>query len=108
MTDPHGPALRLTIFVGEYDQSNHAAVCELIVRHAHDHGLAVVSVLHGIEGYGVHSRIHTQRILSLAEDLPMVVVIVDVEQRIREFLPSLDDIVAEGLAVIDHVQLSHA
>ncbi|HEY7222011.1 MAG TPA: DUF190 domain-containing protein [Micromonosporaceae bacterium] len=108
MTDPLGPALRLTIFVGEYDQSNHESVYEQAVRRAHDCGLATVSVLHGIEGYGAHSRIHTQRILSLTEDLPVVVVIVDVEQRIREFLPWLDGVVAEGLVVIDRVLLSRA
>jgi uncharacterized protein len=100
-----GPALRLTIFVGGNDQWHHKPLYTEIVHRAHRMGLAGASVIRGIEGYGASSRIHTQRLLSLAEDLPVAVIIVDVEQRIRPFLPLLDDLVTEGLVILDPVEV---
>lgn len=101
----HGPALRLTVFVGEDDQWHHRPLYHEIVRRAHDAGLAGASVLRGIEGYGASSRIHTTRLLSLSEDLPVAVLIVDTEERIRAFLPQLDELVTEGLVIIDPVEV---
>jgi hypothetical protein len=101
----HGPAYRLTIFIGESDQWNHKPLSTEIVHRAHTAGLAGASVLRGIEGYGASSRIHTSPILSLSEDLPVTVVIVDDEDRIRAFLPVLDEIVAEGLVILDPVEV---
>jgi PII-like signaling protein len=100
-----GPALRLTIFVGEDDQWHHRPLYHEIVHRAHQAGLAGASVLRGVEGYGASSRIHTTRLLSLSEDLPMTIVIVDQEDRIRAFLPQLDELVTEGLVVIDPVEV---
>jgi PII-like signaling protein len=101
----HGPALRLTVFVGEDDQWHHRPLYHEIVRRAHDAGLAGASVLRGIEGYGASSRIHTTRLLSLSEDLPIAVVIVDAEERIRAFLPQLEELVSEGLVLVDPVEV---
>jgi uncharacterized protein len=101
----HGPALRLTVFVGEDDQWHHRPLYHEIVHRAHAAGLAGASVLRGIEGYGASSRIHTTRLLSLSEDLPIAVVIVDTEQRVRAFLPELDELVTEGLVIIDPVEV---
>jgi hypothetical protein len=95
----------LTIFVGEGDQWHHKPLFTEIVHRAHHAGLAGASVLRGIEGYGASSRIHTTRLLSLSEDLPVVIVIVDTEERIRAFLPQLDDLVTEGLVIIDPVEV---
>jgi len=100
-----GPALRLTIFVGEDDQWHHKPLFTEIVHRAHARGLAGASVIRGVEGYGASSRIHTQRILSLSEDLPVAIIIVDAEERIRAFLPELDELVAEGLVIIDPVEV---
>jgi PII-like signaling protein len=100
-----GPALRLTIFLGEDDQWRHKPLYTEIVHRAHAAGLAGASVLRGIEGFGASSRIHTSRLLSLSEDLPVAIVIVDAEARIRAFLPQLDELVAEGLVIVDPVEV---
>jgi PII-like signaling protein len=100
-----GEAIRLTVFVKESDQWHHRPVYTEIVHRAHQAGLAGASVFRGIEGYGKSSTIHTSRILSLAEDLPASVIIVDTEDKIRAFLPELDELVTEGLVMIDQVQV---
>ena len=59
----------------------------------------------GIEGYGASNHLHTTRILSLSEDLPVAIVIVDTEANIRGFLPVLDELITEGLVVLDDVEV---
>jgi PII-like signaling protein len=98
-----GPAMRLTIFVGESDQWHHRPLYTEIVHRAHAAGLAGASVMRGIEGFGASSLIHTTRILSLGEDLPVAVVIVDAADRIEAFLPQLDELIDEGLVMLDPV-----
>ena len=100
-----GQAVRLTIFIGEDDMWHHKPLYHEIVHRARSAGLAGASVLRGIEGYGASSRVHTTRLLSLSQDLPIAVVIVDQEQRIRGFLPQLDELVAEGLVIVDPVEV---
>ncbi|ORT55575.1 DUF190 domain-containing protein [Streptomyces sp. CB03238] len=103
MTEPNGGtrALRATIFVGENDVWRHRPVYSEIVHRAHEAGLAGASVFRGIEGFGASSLIHTARLLSLSEDLPVAVVVVDSEERVRAFLPRLDGLVADGLVTLD-------
>jgi PII-like signaling protein len=100
-----GPARRLTIFIGESDQYRHHPLYTEIVHRAHKAGLAGATVLRGIEGYGASSHIHTTRLLSLSEDLPIAIVIVDEPERVDAFLPQLDELVGEGLVILDDVEV---
>ncbi|WP_327048803.1 DUF190 domain-containing protein [Microbispora sp. NBC_01189] len=101
----HGPAQRLTIFVGESDQYRHRPLYSEIVHRAHRSGLAGASVFRGIEGFGASSLIHTSRLLSLSEDLPVAVVVVDAPDRIAAFMTELDELVTEGLVIVDPVEV---
>ncbi|MGF7234948.1 MAG: DUF190 domain-containing protein [Frankia sp.] len=100
-----GRSTRVTIFVGESDVWAHRPLYSEIVHRAHKAGLAGATVLRGVEGYGASSIIHTQRMLSLSEDLPMVIVIVDTDARVRAFLPELDELVGEGIVILDEVEV---
>lgn len=91
--------------VGEDDQRHHKPLFTEIVHRAHTAGLAGATVLRGIEGYGASNLIHTNRLLSLSEDLPVVIVIIDTHDRIRAFLPQLDELVTESLVVLDDCEV---
>ncbi|MFF5213089.1 DUF190 domain-containing protein [Streptosporangium sp. NPDC000396] len=101
----HGPALRLTLLLRENDTWHHKPLYYEIVHRAHKAGLAGATVIRGIEGYGASSRIHTDRILSLSDELPVAVTIIDSEDKIRAFLPQLDELVPEGLVTLDRVEV---
>ncbi|WP_128429789.1 DUF190 domain-containing protein [Streptomyces cyaneus] len=105
MTRPTGRALRLTVFVGEHDTWHHRPLYSEIVHRAHAAGLAGASVFRGVEGFGASSVIHTSRLLSLSEDLPVAIVIVDSGERVRAFLPQLDELVTEGLVTLDECEV---
>jgi uncharacterized protein len=100
-----GPALRLTIFVGEDDVWHHKPLYAEIVHRAHKAGLAGATVIRGLEGFGASSRIHAPHAFRLSEDLPLLIVIVDAEERVREFLPRLDDLDISGLVFLDEVEV---
>ncbi|MFE2916032.1 DUF190 domain-containing protein [Kitasatospora indigofera] len=100
-----GAALRLTVVVGEYDTWHHRPLYSEIVHRAHAAGLAGASVFRGVEGFGASSLIHTSRLLSLGEDLPVAVVIVDTEERVRAFLPELDELAPEGLVTLERCEV---
>jgi PII-like signaling protein len=105
MTRLTGRALRLTVLVGENDTWHHRPLSTEIVHRAHAAGLAGASVFRGIEGFGASSVVHTSRLLSLSENLPVAVVIVDTEDRVRAFLPELDGLVTEGLVTLDPCEI---
>lgn len=100
-----GNQKRLTIFVGESDQHGHTPLATEIVHRAHRAGLAGASVFRGIEGYGASKHVHTTRLLSLSDDLPIAVVIVDTPEHIDAFLPQLDELITEGLVIVEDVEV---
>jgi uncharacterized protein len=95
----------LRIFIGESDKFANMPLFEWIVRKAREEGLAGATVLRGLEGYGAHSRLHTAKILRLSSDLPIIIEIIDTEQKIESFLPLIDDAIGEGLATVEKVEV---
>jgi len=95
----------LRIFIGESDQWQHKPAYEAIVLKAREAGLAGASVFRGAMGFGAHSRMHSMKILRLSEDLPIVIEIVDSQEKIDAFLPQLDAIVQEGLITMERVRV---
>jgi PII-like signaling protein len=86
-----GEGKLLRIFLGEADRLDGTPLYELIVTKAREQGLAGATVLRGVEGFGARSRIHTAKILRLSEDLPIVVEIVDIEEKVKSFMHVVDD-----------------
>src|SRR5438552_3590903 len=101
---PHDATL-LRIFIGESDRWNHQPLYEAIVLKARELQLAGATVLRGPMGYGKASVLHTAKILRLSMDLPMVIEIVDSEQKIRDFLPLLDEMMKGGLVTLEKVRV---
>jgi PII-like signaling protein len=100
-----GEGTLLRIFIGESDTWHGAPLYEAIVKRVRAEGLAGATVLRGIEGFGADSRLHTSRILRLSEDLPVVVEIVDVSEKIERVLPFLDEMVGEGMVTTERVHV---
>jgi uncharacterized protein len=99
-----GTARRLTVYLGEDDTWHRKPLYTEIVHRAHAAGLAGASVFRGCEGFGSSSsRIHTSRILSLSEDLPVAVVIIDTAEKIEAFLPQVEEVLGDGLVIVDEV-----
>ena len=106
----HGTLLR--IFLGEKDMSDHKPLYEAIVLRAREQGLAGATVLRGMLGFGARSRtLHTSKILRLSEDLPMVVEIVDTEEKVQSFVPVVEDLFARagcgGMVTIEKAEIIH-
>ena len=98
-------AVLLRIFVGQDERHQHQPLYEAIVMKAREHHLAGATVLRGPLGYGHSSRIHTTKVLRLSQDLPMVVEIVDSEEKVNAFLPVLDAMIGSGLVTLEKVQV---
>ena len=105
MTLAPGPAVRLTVLIRENDRWHHRPLYTEIVHRAHAAGLAGASVFHGVEGFGRSQTIHTTRILSLSDDLPCAVVVVDTEEAVRGFLPRLEGLADDALVTLDRVEV---
>ena len=106
MNLPH-EAVLLRIFIGESDRWEHKPLYEAIVLKARELHLAGATVLRGPMGFGKASRLHTAKILRLSLDLPLVIEIVDSEDKINAFLPVLDSMVGGGLVTLEKVKVLH-
>jgi hypothetical protein len=98
-------AVLLRIFVGEDDKFEHQPLYQAIVLKAREMHLGGATVLRGQAGFGHSSRLHTTKILRLSQDLPIVIEIVDAQDRIDAFLPVLDGMMSSGLVTIEKVQV---
>jgi len=98
-------AVLLRIFIGENDRDDGRPLYESIVLKAREMHLAGATVLRGPMGYGHSSRLHTTKILRLSEDLPLLIEIVDSEQKINDFLPELEKIMSSGLITLEKVRV---
>src|SRR5438045_5242132 len=98
-------ATLLRIFIGESDRWEHKPLYEAIVLKARELHLAGATVLRGPMGFGKSSRLHTAKILRLSMDLPLVIEIVDAEEKIQSFLPILDQMMKGGLVTLEKVQV---
>jgi len=100
-------AVLLRIFIGESDRADHKPLYEAIVLKAREMHLAGATVLRGPMGFGKSSRVHTSKIIRLSMDLPLVIEIVDSEEKIHTFLPILDTLVGGGLVTLEKVKVVH-
>ena len=104
MQIPH-EAVLLRIFLGESDRWHHQPLYEALVLKARELHLAGATVLRGPMGFGKSSRMHTAKILRLSMDLPLVIEIVDAEEKINAFLPVLDEMMRGGLVTLEKARV---
>ena len=100
-------ATLLRIFIGESDRWQHQPLYEAIVLKARELHLAGATVLRGPMGFGAASRIHTAKILRLSMDLPMVIEIVDTEEKVKSLLPHLNEMMGGGLVTLEKIKVIH-
>jgi PII-like signaling protein len=106
MQIPHDAVL-LRVFIGESDRWHHQPLYEAIVLKAREMHLAGATVLRGPMGFGKSSRLHTAKILRLSMDLPVVIEIVESEEKIQTFLPVLDGMMGGGMVTMEKVKCLH-
>jgi PII-like signaling protein len=100
-----GPAKRLTVYLGESDRYHHHSLAAEIVDRARRAGLAGCSEFRGTAGFGATGHVHSARLLSLSEDLPIAIVIIDSAEHIDAFVPQLDELITGGLITVEDVEV---
>ena len=95
----------LRIFIGESDRHNGKLLYEWIVIKAREEGLAGATVMRGMMGFGAHSRMHTFKIERLSQDLPIIIEIVDIREKLEKFLSLIDNEIEEGMATLEKAQI---
>lgn len=98
-------AALLRIFIGEDDKFEHQPLYEAIVLKAREMGLAGATVLRGPMGFGHSSTLHTTKILRLSQDLPLVIELVDTEDKVRGFIVAIEDMMGSALVTLEKVQV---
>lgn len=102
---PNSDGHILKIYIGENDKHHGKPLYEWIVQRARKRDLAGATVLRGMEGFGAHSRMHSAKILRLAQELPIVIEIVDEAPKLKSFLEEIDYAIDEGLATLEPVEI---
>lgn len=100
-----GSGLLLRIYLGESDHWRGKPLYQAIAARMRERGLAGATVLRGIEGFGAKQHLHTSRILSLSEDLPVLIEAVDAEDKIRAVIPEIDEMLGDGLMTLEKVEV---
>lgn len=95
----------LRIFVDEEDRLHGKPLYEAIVEALRENGFAGATVLKGIAGFGNHKRLHSARVVDFSSNLPVLIEVLDREEKIRSFIPTLHEMVNEGLITLESVQL---
>ncbi|HVV73847.1 MAG TPA: DUF190 domain-containing protein [Verrucomicrobiae bacterium] len=98
-------ATLLRVFIGESDRWEHKPLYEAIVMKAREAHLAGATVVRGLMGFGKSSRVHTAKILRLSLDLPLIIEIIDTEEKLNAFLPVLEEMVKGGLVTLEKVRV---
>ncbi|WP_420826231.1 DUF190 domain-containing protein [Egibacter rhizosphaerae] len=98
-------AVRLTVLLGESDTHDGRPVGSELVRRAREHGLAGATLLRGIEGFGASNVVHRAALLSLSDDLPLVLMVVDAPERVERFLGDVEELVEGGLVLRERVEV---
>ena len=98
-------ATKLTVYIGDSDRHGRKPLHLAIIELLHEESIRGATVAHGIEGYGAHKQIHTARILDLSGDLPVVIVAVDLPEKIDAVLPKLDEMVPQGIVTTEDVRI---
>lgn len=95
----------LRVFVGETDKYQGVPVYEWLLKKAKEHGLAGGTAVRGIAGFGAHGQMHSSKILDISANLPIVIEIIDMPDKIEQFLPFVEEAIKEGLATIEPAQI---
>jgi PII-like signaling protein len=95
----------MRIFIGESDKHHGRPLYEALLLTLRERGLAGATVLRGVAGFGASSRIHTDKVLRLSLDLPMVIEVVETEERVQAVLPLLDEMIGGGLITLERVRV---
>ncbi|HBA89426.1 MAG TPA: hypothetical protein DCZ75_16010 [Geobacter sp.] len=103
--DMLGEQVLLRIFIGESDKLGHVPLFEALVELFRREGLAGATVLRGVAGFGAHSMYHTDRLLRLSSDLPMVIEVVDNRERIETVLPTVEEMMDGGMITLEKVSV---
>ena len=105
MRQMEGEQVLMRIFIGESDRWQHRSITDAVVELFKKEGFAGATVLHGTQGFGAHSAIHRDSILRLSHDLPVVIEVVDSDEKIQEILPQLDEMLDGGLITMEKVRV---
>ncbi len=103
--DLNGKAKLVRIYIGESNKWHGKPLYEAMVRLCREKGIAGATVIRGVLGYGANSRIHSAKLLELSSDLPLIVEIVDIEERLAPIMPELEAMVSDGMITVENVEV---